>query len=65
MTKKVMKIRPKKNNACTGLEPITSAIPVQCSTNTQLPCCFSSVHFKPEKKENRSAGYLIFLFRSN
>ena len=50
MTKKVMKIRPEKNNACTGLEPITSAIPVQCSTNTQLPCCFSSVHFKPEKK---------------
>ena len=42
-----------------GFEPITSAIPVQCSTNTQLPCYLSSVHYcedrfhihrKPEQK---------------
>ena len=33
-----MKIRPekKKIQACTGFEPMTSAIPVQRSTNWQL-----------------------------
>ena len=28
-----MKIRPEKIQACTGIEPMTSAIPVQRSTN--------------------------------
>ena len=33
-TQAVVKIRPeKKNQACTGFEPMTSAIPVQRSTN--------------------------------
>ena len=32
--KAVVKRRPeKKNQACTGFEPMTSTIPVQCSTN--------------------------------
>ena len=29
----IVKIRPEKIQACTGFEPMTSAIPVQCSTN--------------------------------
>ena len=29
----IVKIRPEKIQACTGFEPVTSAIPVQCSTN--------------------------------
>ena len=32
-TKAVVKIRPKKIQACTGFEPMTSTIPVQHSTN--------------------------------
>ena len=49
MTKKVMKIRPEKNNACTGLEPITSAIPVQCSTTPS--CLVVSVVFILNQKK--------------
>ena len=29
----VVKIRPEKIQVCTGFEPMTSAIPVQCSTD--------------------------------
>ena len=32
-TSAVVKIRPEKIQACTGFEPMTSAIPVQRSTN--------------------------------
>ena len=32
-TSAVVKIGPEKIQACMGFEPMTSAIPVQCSTN--------------------------------
>ena len=32
-TELVVEIRPEKNSGRTGFEPMTSAIPVQCSTN--------------------------------
>ena len=32
-TKEIVKIWPENNQACTGFELMTSAIPVQCSNN--------------------------------
>ena len=46
-TKAVVKIRPEKIQGCTGFEPMTSAIPVQCSTlffRCYFHYCVSSVH---------------------
>ena len=42
-TKAVVKIRPEKIQGCMGFEPMTSAIPVQCST------LFSGVIFTTAK----------------
>ena len=47
-TKAVVKIRPEKIQGCTGFEPMTSAIPVQCSTlffRCYFHYCVSSVHY--------------------
>ena len=38
----VVKLKPKKIQPCMGFEPITSAIPVQCSTNWAIKSSGSS-----------------------